>query len=233
MEAVILAAGRGMRFGNITDKKPKPLIKVCGKPLIYWALKSLSYAGIDKAYIVTGYKHRIIENELTDTPIPIEFIYNSNWDKGNLTSLSTARKKVFKSFVLMMSDHLFDPTIIQDIVEMQQKKSCILAVQKKYQQDSGDTKVMVKNEEALSNGKKIIGNYVDCGLFRCTQEIFRYVNKCILKGNNELRDAMNLCAKDGEMQVMNINDRLFVDVDTTDDLRSYYVVKYEDEVWNH
>jgi len=231
MEAVILAAGRGVRFGSLTDKKPKPLIDICNKPLIHWALESLSYAGIEKAYIVAGYKDTMIEDTLTDTPIPVEFIYNEKWEKGNLTSLASANSKVTGSFILMMSDHLFDPNIIKDIKEVQQRKSCILAVQKKYQQDTDDTKVLVKNGKPIANGKKIIGNYVDCGLFKCTQDIFKYVNKSLLKHQYELRDAMNRCAHKGDMEILDIGNRLFVDVDNTNDLHSYYVINYEDEVW--
>lgn len=45
MKAMILAAGRGARLKPLTDKKPKPLIAVGGKPLIEWHIEKLKAAG--------------------------------------------------------------------------------------------------------------------------------------------------------------------------------------------
>ena len=51
MKAMILAAGRGERMRPLTDKMPKPLLKVGGKPLIVWHLERLSKAGFKEIII--------------------------------------------------------------------------------------------------------------------------------------------------------------------------------------
>ena len=46
MKAMILAAGRGERLRPVTDRLPKPLLEVGGKPLLAWHLERLAAAGI-------------------------------------------------------------------------------------------------------------------------------------------------------------------------------------------
>lgn len=55
MQCVILAAGKGTRLAPLTDDKPKPLVKVCGKPLLDHIVEALPTA-ITELIIVTGYR---------------------------------------------------------------------------------------------------------------------------------------------------------------------------------
>jgi MurNAc alpha-1-phosphate uridylyltransferase len=51
MKAMLLAAGRGERLRPLTDRVPKPLLEVRGKPLIVWHLEALARAGVREAVI--------------------------------------------------------------------------------------------------------------------------------------------------------------------------------------
>lgn len=51
MKAMILAAGYGTRFRPVTYEIPKPMVPLCNKPLIAWAVDSLLEAGIDEIII--------------------------------------------------------------------------------------------------------------------------------------------------------------------------------------
>ncbi len=53
--ALILAAGRGERMRPLTDKCPKPLLRVRGKPLIVWHLERLARAGVRHVVINTAW----------------------------------------------------------------------------------------------------------------------------------------------------------------------------------
>ena len=61
MKAVILAGGLGTRFAEETDVKPKPMIEVGGKPIIWHIMKIYSSHGIDNFIICLGYKGYIIK----------------------------------------------------------------------------------------------------------------------------------------------------------------------------
>lgn len=55
MKAVILAGGFGTRLKPLTEKRPKPLIPVAGRPCIDYVIRSLVQAGFPKMVITTGY----------------------------------------------------------------------------------------------------------------------------------------------------------------------------------
>ena len=62
--AMILAAGLGERMRPLTDKKPKPLVDVAGKPLIGHVLDKLQDAGVAEAVINVHYLADLIEERL-------------------------------------------------------------------------------------------------------------------------------------------------------------------------
>lgn len=64
MKAMILAAGRGERLRPLTDTKPKPLVDVCGKPLIEYHLEKLANAGFQEVIINHAWLGEQIENVL-------------------------------------------------------------------------------------------------------------------------------------------------------------------------
>src|SRR3989338_7913014 len=66
MKAVILAAGKGTRMLPLTKDIPKVLIKVNGKPFLYYLLKNLQLAGYDDFCIVAGYKMEKIKQFLEE-----------------------------------------------------------------------------------------------------------------------------------------------------------------------
>jgi mannose-1-phosphate guanylyltransferase/phosphomannomutase len=55
MKAVIIAGGRGERLRPLTQDRPKPLVPVAGKPLLFYLLERLRGWGIDEVAITTGY----------------------------------------------------------------------------------------------------------------------------------------------------------------------------------
>lgn len=61
MKAVILAGGLGTRLSEETTIKPKPMVEVGGKPILWHILKSYSAHGINEFVICCGYKGYVIK----------------------------------------------------------------------------------------------------------------------------------------------------------------------------
>ena len=61
MKAVILAGGLGTRLGDETRVKPKPMIEIGGKPILWHILKMYSSHGVNEFIICCGYKGYIIK----------------------------------------------------------------------------------------------------------------------------------------------------------------------------
>ncbi|AUT60266.1 glucose-1-phosphate cytidylyltransferase [Paraburkholderia terrae] len=61
MKAVILAGGLGTRIAEESDTKPKPMVEIGGRPLLWHIMKSYSHHGINDFVICLGYKGYVIK----------------------------------------------------------------------------------------------------------------------------------------------------------------------------
>lgn len=84
---MILAAGRGERMRPLTDKIPKPLLKVHGKSLIVWHIERLAYLGFSEIIINIEYLGDMIEKSLGDgSQWGVNLIYSDERQTGALES---------------------------------------------------------------------------------------------------------------------------------------------------
>ncbi len=73
MDAVIPAAGRGSRLGELTADRPKGLVDVAGRPLLACAFETVVDAGVDRLVVIVSYEAGQIVDRFGDdfegTPI--------------------------------------------------------------------------------------------------------------------------------------------------------------------
>ena len=75
MKVVILAGGFGTRISEESYLKPKPMLEIGGKPILWHIMKEYSYYGYNDFIICCGYKQHIIKEWFADyyllkLPIP-------------------------------------------------------------------------------------------------------------------------------------------------------------------
>lgn len=66
LPCVVLAAGRGVRLGELTAHRPKPLLPIQGRPLLEWILTGLREAGILDVLCIIGYLGEQVQERFGD-----------------------------------------------------------------------------------------------------------------------------------------------------------------------
>ena len=66
MKIVILAGGRGTRLAEETEVKPKPMVEIGGRPILWHIMKHYAYYGFDEFFIALGYRGNIIKRYFLD-----------------------------------------------------------------------------------------------------------------------------------------------------------------------
>ena len=66
MKVVILAGGFGTRMSEESEYKPKPMVEIGGKPILWHIMKEYSYYGHDDFIICAGYKQHVIKDWFND-----------------------------------------------------------------------------------------------------------------------------------------------------------------------
>lgn len=107
--AVVLCGGRGNRMGLLTENKPKPLVEVLGKPIIWYIYNYLYSQGIRNFLFPLGYKSETllnyIKNEFTDKDVNIITAYTGeNTSIAKRLFMVEDRLKEFKNVVLFNGD---------------------------------------------------------------------------------------------------------------------------------
>lgn len=201
MKAVILAGGYGTRLSEETDLKPKPLVEIGGKPILWHIIKHLNFYGINDFYICCGYKGYLIKEyflnySLHNSDIVIDFKSNNmeilkknneNWrisliDTGQktMTGGRLLRLKEFlkneESFLFTYGDGLSDVNI-KKLVKFHKKHkkiSTITAVVPPGRYGALDIK---KNNKVINfmEKPKGDGNYINGGYFILNQKVFNYL----------------------------------------------------------
>src|SRR5262249_50071421 len=66
MNVVILAGGMGTRLTEETEVKPKPMVEIGGRPIIWHIMKHYAHHGFKEFYIALGYRGEIIKRFFMD-----------------------------------------------------------------------------------------------------------------------------------------------------------------------
>ena len=227
MKALIIAAGNGTRMQPVIRGRHKSLMPLLGLKIIERVILGAKEAGICEFVIVTGYKGNEIQEFLGKGDrygVSITFVQNNDWEKANGISALLARKYFSENFVLLMSDHIFDPATLVRIQRIQLKSTeCVLAVDKNLDSvlDVEDTtKAKISKGKVIDINKSLEDyNAYDTGMFVCSPYIFEVLKNTTARGKNSLTDGMRVLASEQKLRTFDIKGRLWADCDTYKDIK--------------
>ena len=116
MQAIIMAAGKGSRLGELTGGNPKSFLEIHGKKLIEYNLEILKKIGVNEIIIVTGYKSEAFEELVKDIP-NVKLAYNPFYEMVNVIgSFYFGMEYLHDDFLYIHADTLCDPAIFKKMV---------------------------------------------------------------------------------------------------------------------
>ena len=99
MQAVILAGGKGTRISEESLVRPKPLIEIGGKPIIWHIMKNYSHYGINDFVICCGYKAELVKEYFANFGL-----YSSDISVDIKTRKITFHKKKLENWKITLID---------------------------------------------------------------------------------------------------------------------------------
>lgn len=227
MNIVIVAAGSGSRLTGTLASKPLTLL--AGKPLIQHVMETAVAANSSHnradISIITGWRGELIQTFIdhlpADFPARITTHPCPDWEQGNGASLLAVKKHCCAPFNLLMSDHIFEPSLLGKLNRSVQP-DCALSLGVDYDLsnplvDLEDvTRVDCHNGVIVDIGKHLKDfTCFDTGCFYCTPDIFDALEQAQRDHNDYgISGAVKVLAENENARCVDVTGAQWIDVDT-------------------
>lgn len=222
MKVLILAGGLGSRLSEETTLKPKPMVEIGGKPILWHIMKIYSHYGFNEFIILCGYKGYIIKEyfanylrhmsdmtiDMSTNNITLHRNHAEPWkvtlvDTG-LESMTGGRIKRVQSYVgnepflLTYGDGVSDVNIL-DLITFHKKHGKIITMTAVQPEGRFGSLQITSNNIVTSFQEKPKGDgsWINGGFFVCQPEVFNYISE----GDQTVfeRHPLENLAKDGQL----------------------------------
>ena len=206
MQAVVLAAGRGTRMGELTADKPKPLVDVGDRPLLSHGLDRLVELGVSEFVIVVGYRKEAIIDHYGDEfrDVPITYVHQRD-QLGLAHALLSAEPVVGDDFLVCNGDNVIEGNLAEVLTcQRADGVDATLLVDTVSRDEAAETGVFVTDDAGrltavVEKPDDPPSTQVLTGLFAFSPAVF---HACHLvepsdRGEYELSDAVDLLLRAG------------------------------------
>jgi len=224
--AVIMAAGMGTRFGDMTTEIPKGIIKAGGIPMVVRSVETLLASGIKRIIIGTGFKKELYEDLAKKYP-KIECVYSPVYATTNsMYTLWNCRQAIGEDdFLVLESDLVFEKRAIDELLQNHHENVMLCADVTKFQDsyflEYNDKQELVNcsvNEKDLNVCGEMVGIHKLSNSFY--KELCSYYSKIVeAKPKMGYEFALLYLAQTIDpVHVLKIPDLVWYEIDDYDDL---------------
>ena len=229
MKVLILAGGFGTRLSEETDIRPKPMVEIGGKPILWHIMKTYSHYGINEFVILLGYKGYYIKEYfanyfLHQSDVTIDMssgdieVHNNSSEPWKVTLLDTGLNAMTGARVKKAKDHIGNEPFlltygdgvanvdIQATLDFHKKHGKLMTMTSA--QPDGRFGALDINENdkvvAFKEKPKGDGSWINAGYFVCQPEVLDYIPQ----GDDVVleQEPLKNLAKDGQIYTYKHND---------------------------
>ena len=197
MKAVILAGGLGTRISEETQLKPKPMIEIGGKPILWHIMKIYSTQGINEFVICCGYKGYMIKEyfanyflHMSDVTLDIKNnkmeVHRKSAEPWKITLVDTGVDTMTGGRLKKIKQYLNNETFcftygdgvsninIKNLIDFHNKEKTFATVS--AVQQSGKYGVLnITDKKVTKFNEKPSGDWINAGFFVLEPNIFDYL----------------------------------------------------------
>ena len=202
MKAVILAGGRGTRLGQLSSIKPKPMVEIGNRPIIWHIMKLYSHYGIKEFIICAGYLGYQIKdyfinysNNVSDVKInlnknSIEYINKKERLNWEISIIDTGQETMTGGRLLKIKEFLDDNTPffmtygdgladinLSKLLDFHKKSKKLVTMTAVYPPPRFGS-LVIENNLVTKFSEKNIGDVgrINGGFFVCEKQALKYIN---------------------------------------------------------
>ncbi len=200
MKVLILAGGLGTRLSEETGVRPKPMVELGGKPILWHIMKIYSYCGFNDFVVLTGYKSHIIKDffinyyyrysdvsiDMSTNRVDIKTPRTENWKidllytgEETMTGGRIKRARDFvggDTFLLTYGDGVSDVDI-NSVIEFHRKSGAVVTLT--AVRPAGKFGVIDIGRDGMVSSfrekKDEDTSWINGGFFVCEPEVFDYI----------------------------------------------------------
>ena len=210
-KVIILCGGVGTRLKEETEFKPKPMVKIGEKPLLWHIMKIYSYYGFNDFVIALGYKGDMIK----------EYFSNNNDDNFNITMVDTGQESLTGERVRRLKEYIKDDIFmltygdgvaninINELLEFHKKQNTLATITGVHPHHKyGLVKVDGNNLVEEFYQKPTLPDVVNGGFMVLSKKVFDYI-----KEDSMIEDVFFPLIQKKQLSVYQHNDFWFA-IDT-------------------
>ena len=189
MQAIILAAGEGVRVRPLTRSRPKAMIPVANRPIIEYVIDALTKNGIRDIIVVVGYRKEQVTRFLNGLGVPIDVVVQEK-QLGTAHALQCAESKIKGDFLVLPGDNYIDP---QSIARIKDTPNAILV--KEHPNPSNFGVVLLNNglvTDIVEKPEHSPSFMVSTGIYSLKKSFFSHIR------GNDITDAISEMIRGGE-----------------------------------